>query len=130
MPEKCNDRHCPVHGSTRTHGRTFTATVRSAKAQRTAIVEWERRYFIPKYERYERRRTKLNAHNPECINAKAGDIVRIIECRPISKTKHFTIMQKTGAERLFVERAAMMEEAKARKPKAKADEQTGKEGAK
>jgi small subunit ribosomal protein S17 len=122
MAEKCNDSHCPAHGSTRTHGRAFTATVQSSKAPRTAIVEWERRYHLPKYERYERRRTKINVHNPECINAKSGDIVRIIECRPISKTKHFVITQKLGAERLFAEKAALMEEAKVRKTKPKAEE--------
>lgn len=115
MAEKCNDNHCPAHGGIRTHGRAFTATVVSARAQKTAIVEWERRYHVPKYERYERRLTKINVHNPDCINAKAGDIVRIIECRPISKTKHFVITEKLGAERLFAERAALQQEAKVRK---------------
>jgi small subunit ribosomal protein S17 len=115
MAEKCNDNHCPQHGSTKTHGRVFTATVLSTRAQKTAIVEWERRYKVPKYERYERRLTKLNVHNPDCINAKAGDIVRIMECRPVSKTKHFVIAEKLGSERLFAERAALMQEAKVRK---------------
>lgn len=119
MAEKCNDAHCPKHGSVRTHGRTFTATVISTRAQRTAIVNWERKYHVPKYERYERRRTKLNVHNPECINAKDGDIVSIIECRPISRTKHFVIAEKVGTEALFAERAAALEEAKVKeKPKA------------
>ncbi len=107
-----------MHGSIRTRGRTFVATVLSARAQNTAIVEWERSYYVPKYERYERRRTKINVHNPECINAKPGDIVRISECRPISKTKHFVITEKLGAERLFEERAALLEEAKVRKKEA------------
>lgn len=112
MAETCNDNHCPAHGTVKVHGREFTATVLSTRAQKTAIVEWERRYHVPKYERYERRTTKLNVHNPDCVNAKAGDIVRIMECRPISKTKHFTVIQKLGTERLFAERAAAMEEAK------------------
>ncbi|MEM2915827.1 MAG: 30S ribosomal protein S17 [Candidatus Woesearchaeota archaeon] len=126
MVETCKDKHCAKHGSIRTHGRTFTATVLSARAQNTAIVEWERRYYVPKYERYERRRTKINAHNPECINAKPGDIVRISECRPVSKTKHFVITEKIGAERLFEERAAMLEEAKVKKKEVpeKAEEKT------
>lgn len=112
MAETCKDQHCPAHGTVKVHGRIFTATVQSTRASRTAIVAWERRYNVPKYERYERRKTKLNVHNPDCIDAKAGDIVHIIECRPISKTKHFVITEKLGAERLFVERAALMEEAK------------------
>ncbi len=112
MAEACKDQHCPKHGIVKVHGRAFTATVQSARAQRTAIVDWERRYHVPKYERYELRRTKLNVHNPDCMNAKPGDIVRIVECRPISKTKHFVITERVGAERLFAERAALMEEAK------------------
>ncbi len=124
MAETCKDTHCPKHGTVRVHGRAFTATVVSARAPKTAIVEWERRYHVPKYERYERRVTKINVHSPDCIDAKAGDIVRIIECRPISKSKHFVIMEKTGTERLFAERAALMQEAKVKiekAPKAKAE---------
>ena len=115
MAETCKDYHCPKHGTVKVHGRLFTATVLSTRAQKTAIVEWERRYHVPKYERYERRKATLNVHNPDCINAKAGDIIRIMECRPISKTKHFTITEKLGTERLFAERAALMEEAKVKK---------------
>lgn len=126
MAETCKDNHCPQHGTVKVHGRAFTATVQSARAPKTAIVEWERRYHVPKYERYERRRTTLNVHNPDCINVKAGDIVRIMECRPISKTKHFTITEKLGTERLFAERAAFMEEAKVKKAAA-AEEKKAKE---
>ena len=118
MAEQCTDNHCPTHGTTKVHGRLFTATVLSTRAQKTAIVEWERRYHVPKYERYERRKTKLNVHNPDCLNAKAGDIVKITECRPISKTKHFVITEKLGSERLFAERAALMQEAKVKVDKA------------
>jgi small subunit ribosomal protein S17 len=112
MAENCNDNHCPQHGTVRVRGRGFKATVQSARAAKTAIVEFERRYLVPKYERYERRSTKLNVHNPACINAKPGDIVQITECRPISKTKHFVITEKLGAEELFAERAALLAAAK------------------
>jgi len=118
MAETCKDNHCSTHGSVRTHGRALTATVTSARAQKTATVELERRYFVPKYERYERRKTKLSAHNPDCIDAKPGDIVRLVECRPISKTKHFIITEKLGSERLFAERAALMAAAKVKQEKA------------
>lgn len=120
MAETCKDEHCPKHGLVKVHGRAFTATVQSARAPKTAIVDWERRYHVPKYERYELRRTKLNVHNPDCLNVKPGDIVKIIECKPISKTKHFVITEKVGAERLFIERAALMEEGKV-KAKEKAE---------
>ena len=80
--------------------------------QLTATIEWGRRKYVTKYERYETARTRLKAHNPVEINAKKGDIVKIVECRPISKTKKFTIVEKVGRERLFEEREARMQESK------------------
>ena len=77
-------------------GRQFVGTVLKAKAQKTATVEWERKYFVPKYERYETRRSRVQAHNPLEINAGHGDKVVIMECRPISKTKKFVIIEKLG----------------------------------
>lgn len=80
-------------------GRTFVGTVTSAKAQKTATVEWERRYYISKYQRYEKRKTKVHAHNPENIDAREGDLVRIKETRPISKTKSFIIIEKIDSNK-------------------------------
>jgi len=40
-----------------------------------------------------KKRSRVAAHNPVCINAKIGDKVRIAECRPISKTKAFVIIE-------------------------------------
>lgn len=121
MATTCKDHNCPTHGTLKVHGRTFTVTVHSTRAQKTAIVEFERRYFVPKYERYERRNTKLHVHSPECINARDGDIVKIQECRPVSKTKKFVITEKVGAERLFTEEAALMEESKVKQSKKPAE---------
>lgn len=96
----CNDFKCPFHGDLKVRGRTFTGVVTRSKAQRTAQVVWERKHYIPKYERYEKRRTKLQAHNPSCINAGEGDVVKIMECRPLSKTKNFVVVEKTGRKEL------------------------------
>ncbi len=74
-------------------GKQFEGVVVSAKATKTVSVEWETRSYIKKYERYERRRSKVAAHNPEGIDAKEGDVVRIKECRPLSKTKHFVVTE-------------------------------------
>ncbi len=74
-----------------TRGRKFTGTVISDKMSKTVTVEWKRRRYLPKYERYQKRRTKVKAHNPETINAEKGDIVIIEETRPISKTKNFIV---------------------------------------
>lgn len=94
--KKCEDKNCPIHGKLKTRGRTFTGTIKSAKMKRTAIFEREWTHLVPKYKRYERKKTVLKVHNPECINAKAGDKVMIAECRPLSKTKKFVIMERTS----------------------------------
>ena len=89
--ENCNDKNCPIHGSLSVRGRTFNGIVASSKASKSAVVEWGRLYAVPKYERYEKRKTRIMVHNPLCINAKEGDFVEIKECRPLSKTKKFVI---------------------------------------
>ncbi len=120
--EKCNDNNCPFHGSLKCRGRIFTGTVISVKMQKTATVGWGRRHFLRKYERYEKRKSMVKAHNPPCINANNGDIVKIIECRPLSKTKNFVIVEVLGKERGFKERMEAEEEAKFKEKKAKEEE--------
>ena len=74
-----------------TRGRIFTGIVTSDKMSKTVTVEWARRKYIPKYERSQKRRTKVKAHNPTTINAEKGDTVEIMETSPISKTKSFIV---------------------------------------
>src|SRR3989344_8883209 len=90
----CNDKHCVYHGKLSVRGRQFLGKVKKLGGTSSATVEWQRIFFVPKYQRYEKRRTKLNVHNPECISAKIGDKVRIMECRKISKTKSFIIIER------------------------------------
>ena len=113
---KCKDAKCPFHGSLTVRGRQLTGTIVSTKMRKTAVIEFDRLYFLPKYERYEKRRTKLKVHNPECISAKDGDIVDVMECRPLSKTKNFVIIQKVGREKGFKEKMEAREAAKVEKP--------------
>jgi small subunit ribosomal protein S17 len=94
--EECDDVNCPFHGNLSIRGRTFKGVVVSLKPSRTAIIKWERRVYYPKYERFEKRFTKVNAHKPDCIHIKEGDVVLIGECRPISKTKKFVVLGKVG----------------------------------
>jgi small subunit ribosomal protein S17 len=91
---ECSDRDCPFHGSAKLRGRTFTGTVLSTKMHKTATVQWTDRKYIPKYERYEKRKTKIHAHSPECLDIHENDEVMVCETRPLSKTKHFIIVKK------------------------------------
>lgn len=91
--ESCEDKNCPFHGNLNTKRKMFVGKVVSSKMNKSVVVEWELRRFVRKYERYEKRRTKVSAHNPPCIDAKEGDIVKIVEVRPLSKTKNFVVVQ-------------------------------------
>jgi len=74
----------------------MTGTVVSAKARRTVIVEKPRAVYIFKYRRYAKSKSRIPAHNPPCIAAKEGDTVRMGECRRISRTKAWTILEVIG----------------------------------
>jgi small subunit ribosomal protein S17 len=93
--DACSDENCPFHGTLGVRGKILEGTVVSVKAQRTIVVEKEYLHFMPKYERYMRKHTRISAHKPDCIHVKSGDKVRIAECRPLSKTKHFVVIEVT-----------------------------------
>ncbi|MDI9643123.1 MAG: 30S ribosomal protein S17 [Archaeoglobaceae archaeon] len=88
----CNDERCPFHGTLSIRGQVLSGRVLRVYGK-TAVIERELIKFVPKYERYMRKRSRIHAHNPDCIRAKPGDVVRIAECRPISKTKSFVIIE-------------------------------------
>ncbi|MEM5879380.1 MAG: 30S ribosomal protein S17 [Candidatus Aenigmatarchaeota archaeon] len=89
----CDDEKCPFHGHLKVRGKILQGLVVSARAQKTVVIERNYLHYIPKYERYERRHSRISAYNPECIDAKEGDVVKIAECRPLSKTKAFVVVE-------------------------------------
>ncbi len=64
----------------------------STKMQKTIVVVVGRRVPHPLYKRIVRKRKKFYAHD-EIGDAKMGDIVRIIECRPLSKLKRWKLAE-------------------------------------
>lgn len=91
----CSDKKCPFHGSLSIRGKVLTGKVVSDKMQKTVVVQVDYLRYYPKYNRYARCRSKIHAHNPPCINAAKGDIVKIAECRPLSKTVSFVVIEKS-----------------------------------
>lgn len=91
---KCKDLRCPKHGKLKIRGKRFEGIVLSTKMDKTVKIGWERITKIKKYERYERRGSKITAHKPDCIQLKLGDRVIVAECRPLSKTKRFVVLEK------------------------------------
>lgn len=110
-----------------TRGREFVGTVINAKMAQTATVEWPRQEYVNKYERFLSKRTRVKVHNPTAIDAKVGDKVRIKECRPISKTKSFIIIEKLGVDFAYLAREEHLKEGlTARGEEKKADEEEAK----
>ena len=106
--EACEDAHCPFHGRLAVRGQLLEGTVVSTGMQRTAVVERTLLHYVPKYERYEKRRRRYLAHSPPCLKVAVGHRVRIAETRPLSKTVSFCIVQDLGeaARRVRGEEAA------------------------
>jgi len=94
-PKKtCEDRDCPFHGELPVRGRVLDGLVVSAKMDKTIVVERDYLQYVSKFMKYERRRSRIPSHNPPCIDAKEGDRVTIAECRPVSKTVSFVVVEK------------------------------------
>jgi small subunit ribosomal protein S17 len=72
--------------------RFWYGNVISTKMQKTVVVVVERFVPHPVYRKVMRRVTKLKAHD-EQATCKVGDRVKLIETRPISKTKHWRVVQ-------------------------------------
>ena len=72
--------------------RTIEGRVVSNKMNKTVTVLLERQVPHPLYGKIVRRSTKVHAHdeNGQC---KEGDLVRIAECRPMSKTKNWRVVE-------------------------------------
>lgn len=91
----CNDRNCPVHGHLKIRGQIFKGKV-IKKFPKRIVIEFERMIYIRKYERYAKSRTKIHARLPECMDKQVnvGDLVKVQECRPLSKIIHFVFVEK------------------------------------
>jgi small subunit ribosomal protein S17 len=79
--------------------RTLQGKVISDKMDKSVTVLLERQVKHPLYKKYIRRSTKLHVHD-EKNECSIGDMIAIRECRPISKTKSWTLVEviQSGAE--------------------------------
>lgn len=72
--------------------RTVQGKVVSDKMDKSFVIAIERTVKHPLYGKFIRRTTKLHVHD-ENNDAKLGDVVEIKECRPVSKTKSWTLVR-------------------------------------
>lgn len=75
-------------------GRSFEGRV-IKKFNDRVVIQFERLLYLRKYERYEKRRTRLHARMPIELRGdiNVGDYVEIRECRPQSKSIHFVVVK-------------------------------------
>ncbi len=76
----------------KTNKKIFTGLVVSSKMDKTIVVKISTKKLDPLYKKYISKSVKYKAHD-EKNEANEGDTVRIIECRPISKEKTWTLQE-------------------------------------
>ncbi|MGE3759896.1 MAG: 30S ribosomal protein S17 [Pseudobdellovibrionaceae bacterium] len=72
--------------------RTVVGTVVSNKMQKTIVVKVDRRVRDELYRKYVTRTRKVKAHD-ETNSAKPGDLVQLVETKPLSKDKRWSLSQ-------------------------------------
>ena len=87
--EKGNKQKRPIS----VRGARLVGKVVSDKNKKTVVVERDVTKKVSKYKRRARGRSRIQAHNPDEIGAKVGDMVRIGETRKISKTKSWIVLE-------------------------------------
>lgn len=92
--------HSKKHKRISTRGRIFKGEV-IRKFPKRITIQLERTIFIPKYERFLKKNSKIHARLPDEFQDKVeiGDIVRVQECRPLSKIIHFMFKEIVSGEK-------------------------------
>ena len=78
--------------------RVVQGTVVGDAKDKTILVRVERRFMHPLYKKFIKRSKKYMAHD-EANACKAGDVVRIRECRPISKRKSWVVLSEPAGQK-------------------------------
>jgi len=93
VPDRsCDDQFCPYHGGLSVRGIILDVQIVSRKMHGTVVCKRERRHYIKKYQRFEKRTSRYLAHLPGCMDYQVGDMVKIAECRPLSKATSFVVV--------------------------------------
>lgn len=87
------DKNCPFTGGLVVKKELLTGRVIKKDTNKSATIEWNRSSYVPKYERFALKRSRLRVHNPPCLDAQIGQKVLVARTRPLSKTKHHVIIQ-------------------------------------
>ena len=97
----CSDPRCPFcsnenNRSLKIRWRLLNGKVVSLKGTNRSVIERNFLHYIKKYDRYEKRHSRINAHITPCLEINVGDSVLVGECRPIAKNISYIIVNKVN----------------------------------
>ncbi len=90
---KCDEKNCPFCGNLAIRGRLFEGKVTGNKAKQTITLQKDAPVYYNKFKRYARGKSSIHAHVPSCIDVDLGDTVLAAECRPISKSVSYVVVE-------------------------------------
>lgn len=90
---ECEDKHCPFCGNLTIRGKLFEGKVTGNKARQTITLQKDAPVYFSKFKRYARGKSTIHAHVPDCIDVEIGDQVLTAECRPISKSVSYVVVE-------------------------------------
>ena len=88
-----NEKNNPFNGTLSIRGKLFEGIVVNAKAKNTVTIEKKSPISFSKFRRYGRSKNRIHAHVPSNLDIEEGDRVIAAECRPISKSVSFVIIE-------------------------------------
>jgi|TARA_B100000315_G_scaffold198827_1_gene190505 small subunit ribosomal protein S17 len=88
-----NEINNPFNGSLTIHGKLFEGIIINAKAKGTVVIQKESPIYFKKFKRFGRSKNKIHAHVPSNLSVQKGDHVVAAECRPISKSVSFVVVE-------------------------------------
>lgn len=95
------DKNCPFTGTLAIRPSFIKGIVIKMKNEKTIVVRKNYLHYQKKYKRYERRNTKFNVHLSPCFFGvvNIGDNVVCAQTRPMSKTKHFVVVERVESRK-------------------------------
>jgi len=88
-----NDKKNPFNGTLAIRGKIFEGIVIKSNAKNTVVIEKPAPVYFTKFKRYGRGKSKIHAHVPSNIDVQEGNHVIAAECRPLSKSVSFVVIE-------------------------------------
>jgi len=92
-PPLSGEKNNPFNGTLSIRGKLFEGIIVNAKAKHTVTIEKKSFINFSKFKRYGRSKNRIHAHVPSNLDVKEGDRVIAAECRPVSKSVSFVIIE-------------------------------------